>query len=72
MPYRNRRHYVDVANKTGPEFEYWLSSNVSDRCYRDWYRADRTAREEWLNKLEQDINQEKRQQDLRKKWLERR
>jgi len=67
MPYRNIRK-IDVTDKKSPEFDHWLKTNISDRGYRSWYRADSLARSEWLNKLETDINREKVEKARLEKW----
>ncbi|PJX26338.1 hypothetical protein CAP48_10120 [Advenella sp. S44] len=66
MPYRRRQ--IDISNKSGPEFDYWLKSNISDNGYRNWYRTDRLSREQWLDKMEADIRQDKLEKDRREKW----
>lgn len=52
MPFRRRKRSVDPSKKEGPEFDHWLKSNVTDRGYREWYRADGFARDKWLDQFE--------------------
>lgn len=56
MPFRRRKRSVDLSKKEGPEFDHWLKSNVTDKGYRDWYRADRFARDRWLDQIEMQIH----------------
>lgn len=53
---KSRTPYVNVMNKKGPEFEYWLKSNISDLHHRDWYREDTVSRTTWLERLESAIH----------------
>ena len=50
MPFRRRNRGVDLSKKEGPEFDYWLKSNISGG-FRDWYRTEQIDREKWLQKL---------------------
>ena len=56
MPCRRRNRSVELAKKEGPEFDYWLKSNISDSGYRNWYRAEQIEKEKWLDKLASEIH----------------
>jgi hypothetical protein len=55
MPFRRRKRSVDLLKKEGPEFDHWLRSNVTDKGYRDWYRAEKFARDKWLDQFESQL-----------------